>query len=457
MYTVSEITNIWQKTQSILEKKFDKKTYDSFFSDTYILDITNNKVIFAVNSQLAKSLIETNYKKELINALNEITGETFTISATLQNNKSHVSQPEQNKNKNKEVIFFKDSKIDHKLKFENYIVGDFNKTATRAAKVVAEQPGKRFNPLFIYSNSGLGKTHLLHSVGNYVLEHTPDKANILYLPAQVFVDEYIKYVTGDKSLDNIQDYFNDVDVLLFDDAQLLKERVKSQEMFFIIYEKLIAKGKQIVITSDKHPNELKGLENRLVTRFQQGLVATISEPDIDSCVEILKSHIKAEDYNPARFDNDVLTFCASQYCNNFRELSGAINGLIFAMEDLPENERVTMDFAIKTLGGFPSSNKLSSQLSEQKIINEVASFYKLSPSQLTGESREAPIAKARHIAIYLIYTTIKDIPLKKIGAMFSGKDHSTIKYSVEKVEKEIKTNPTLKSAINKIKDNLNSK
>lgn len=458
MYTLSEITEIWQKTLKKIEKKLnDPKTFDSFFYHTYIDSINNNTVILESNSILGKQLLLTNYRDLIIECLKEVTGEFFEIECVSKNQTGDKKiKKDINDTPHKNIVYFKDAKIEQNLSFENYIVGEFNLNAYKAAHLVAEKPGQKYNPLFIHSNSGLGKTHLLHAIGNYVINHT-DKVKVLYTPASMFVDEYIHFATGDSSLQNLKEFFNDVDLFLFDDVQFLAGKVKSQEMFFAIYENLVAKHKQIVIASDRHPNELKDLENRLVTRFQQGLVINIEEPDIDSCVQILKAKIKEDGKNPARFDDNVLTFYAERFSKNVRELEGAINRLIFEVDNLNPNERVTMDVAIKATSHFVGGKIIHTQMTEQKIINAVASYYQLSPNQITGESREAPIARARHVAVYLIYIIMKDVSLKHIGSMFGNKDHSTIKYSVEKIEKELKSNPTLKNSISKIKDNLNSR
>lgn len=457
-YSISEITELWQKALKIIEKKLDDKApFDDFFSNTYIDSISDGKVTLVGHSALSVRLLSSTYKSLILDTLRSLTGESFELVVITKKKEAAKPSFSQNKQSEKEPTFFKDATLNKNLTFDNFIVGDFNKMTARAAKIVAEKPGLRFNPLFIHSHSGLGKTHLLHAIGNYVVEHSAERAKVLYMHANLFVDEYIKFVTGDKTQSSLRDELSSADLLLFDDVQLLAEKVKSQEMFFTIYESLVNKGKQIVIASDRHPDELKGLEERLVTRFSQGLITEIQEPDVETCIEILKSRISMSGLGVDRFDNDVLKFFASKYSSNIRKLEGALNGLILSAELLAEDERITMDVAIKSTSNYIQNKNLSSQLTEQKIINAVSDYYKIPVTSIVGESREASIARARHVAIYLIYTTLKDLPLKRIGSIFGGKDHSTIKYSVDKISKELKTNENLGKSINKIKESLNKK
>ena len=244
----------------------------------------------------------------------------------------------------------------------------------------------------------------------------------------------------------LKNVFKDVDILLFDDVQFLAEKVKTEEMFFYIYQDLINRGKRVIITSDRQPNELKGLEDRLVTRFTQGLTVKIGDPDIDTCVEILKQKISDSGLKVEKFDANVLYFLAEKFSRNVRELEGALNALTFSCLNLLDEEKITMDVAIKAVSSIRGGNQIATQLSEQKIVNVVADYYNLTPSQITGKDRIGQIVLARHIAMYLIRKHL-DVPLKKIGEMFGGKDHTTVMNALTKVDKELKTNKQLQDAI----------
>ena len=293
----------------------------------------------------------------------------------------------------------------------------------------------------------------MHAIGNYIQKVTMPNAKVLYINADDFVDEFVKFVKGEKELVSLKDFVSGFDVLLFDDVQHLAGKVKTQEMFFYIFEKMVNSNKQIVITSDKQPNELDGLEERLITRFSKGLVLKINDPDQNTCVEILRKKIIANNLDIDKFDESVLIFFAEKFSKNVRELEGALQRLIFYVINYKQTDTITMDVAIEATSSLLGGKSIASQLSEQKIINTVADYYNLPPSQLTGKIRTGQIALARHVAMYLIRDTL-DIPLKKIGDAFGGKDHTTVMNALTKVDKELKTDPGLKEAIDELKKRL---
>ena len=278
-------------------------------------------------------------------------------------------------------------------------------------------------------------------------------AKIIYINTDDFVEEYIRFVRGEKESQSMKSFFKTVDVLLLDDVQIMAGKVKTAEMFFSIYQDLINRGKQIIITSDKQPSELKGLEERLITRFSQGLTVKIGEPDIDTSVEILKQKITTYGMDVEKFDANVLLFLAEKYSSNVRDLEGAVKNIFFSCIDLSDEERITMDVAIKAVGSIRGGKNIAAQLSEQKIINVVADYYNISPSDITGKVRTGQIALARHISMYLIRKHL-DVPLKKIGDMFGGKDHTTVMSGISKVDKELKTNKQLQEAIEELESKL---
>ena len=286
----------------------------------------------------------------------------------------------------------------------------------------------------------------MHAIGNEIKEGRMPDANILYITAQDFVQEYIKFVTGEKEKQSIKDFFKGVDVLLLDDVQFLAEKVKTEEMFFYIYQDMINKGKQIVITSDRQPNELKGLEDRLVTRFSQGLTVKINEPDIDTCIEIIKEKISNYGMEIEKFDANVLYLIAEKFSSNVRDLEGAVKNLKFDYMALKEDEIMTLDLAIKAVSSKGDGKSITNQINGQKIINVVADYYNLTPSQITGKDRNSQLVLARHLSMYLIRKYI-DIPLKKVGEMFGGKDHTTVMSAITKVDKELKTSAQLQAAL----------
>ncbi|MBR0301806.1 MAG: chromosomal replication initiator protein DnaA, partial [Bacilli bacterium] len=396
--SLSEITQLWDKALIKIEKRLgEKQIFDSFFANSYINEINNNEIEVVVNSALAVRLMSSKYDDIITEIINELTGSNYHMKyvwsgeAKPQNTDSSLAST------SKEPMYFKDAHVDKNLTFKNFIVGDFNREASQAALYVATNPGKTFaQPLFIHSNSGLGKTHLLQAIGNHIAEEKPFW-KILYIEAEDFVAEYVKFVKGEKQAESLKDYFSTVDVLLLDDVQLLSNKDKTQEMFFTVYNKLIANNKQIVITSDKQPSELHGLEDRLVTRFSKGLTVTIKEPDQDTCVKILKDKIIAHGLNPDIFDDSVLYFFAEKFSKDIRELEGALNKLTFYIDTNKDVGRITMDVAVEAVKNLVGGKSISMQLNEQKIINIVADYYNLTSSELTGKVRTGKIALARHI------------------------------------------------------------
>ena len=453
--SVSEMARIWQKSLQLIDERLqERQIFDTFFANTYIYDIKGDTITVIVGSPTAAVLLSSKYVEIIKEAVSEVTEFSYNLVFKQQSEVSTTSgiKPIEDKKDDTESLFFKYAKLQDDLTFDKFVEGEFNMEAYRAATLISQNPGKVFNPLFIYSNSGLGKTHLLHAIGNYIKAKNP-KAKILYIDANDFVEEYIKFVKGEKESQTLKDFFTTVDVLLFDDVQFLQNKVKTEEMFFYIYQKMVINNKQIVITSDRQPNELKGLEDRLITRFNQGLTVKINNPDKDTCVKILKKQIENANLNINDFDPAVLYFCADKFSNNVRELDGVFNRLIFYVSQIKRVEKITLDVAIEAVQDITGIKNAADQLSEQKIINVVADYYNLVPSQLTGKVRTGQIALARHVAMYLIRINI-DIPLSKVGNMFGGRDHTTVMNGIQKVESMLKTDEALKAVIDELQKRL---
>jgi chromosomal replication initiator protein len=448
--TLSEIAQLWDRVLERLQTKInDRHIFDSFFADTYIHAIDANEIKVLVNSGLASNLLSTKYIDVLALAVAEVTQTNFKL-VFLQK-----GELEKNiKATEKKSSFFANSFVNRKYTFDNFVVGTSNREAHQAAVLIASNPGKLFNynPLFIYSQSGLGKTHLLHAIGNYVRENAPS-LKVLYITTDDFVDEFIKYVSGEKDSDNMKDFFKAVDVLMVDDIQFLSEKVKTEEMFFHIFNYLVNAGKQIILTSDRHPSEIRGVESRLVTRFNSGLTMNITVPDLPTRVAILKKKIEANGLDITYFDEEVFHFFAERFSNNVRELEGALNRLVFYVINIKQTKHITMEVAIESVQPLIGSGVTLSSLTENRIINTVADYYNLTTQQLTGRIRTNQIAMARHIAMYLIRTLL-DVPFLKIGALFGGKDHSTVMNAVKKVEKSLKVDEAIATAVDQLEKRL---
>ena len=454
--SISEIARIWQQTLKIVDERLgERQIFDYFFADTYIYEIVGDLVTVVTKDKTSQRLLSFNYIDLIKEAFNEVTDNNCEFKFVLLSEIAGAKAPKvTNVALTEEPAFFKNAELKSDLTFDSFVEGEFNKEAYRAATLIAKDPGKIFNPLFIYSNSGLGKTHLLHAVGNRIKSKNP-KAKVLYIDANDFVEEYLKFVKGEKENESLKDFFTGVDVLLFDDVQFLENKVKTEEMFFYIYQKMVNSGRQIVITSDRQPSELKGLEDRLITRFSQGLTVKINNPDLDTCVKILKKQIEKEGLDVENFDPAVLYFYAEKFNSNVRELDGAFNRLIFFASQMKQVDKITLDVAIEAAQNISGTKNVAAQLSEQKIINVVADYYNLAPNQLTGKVRTGQLALARHVAMYLIRINI-DVPLNKIGNMFGGRDHTTVMNGITKVENMLKTDEALKAAIEELQKRIKS-
>ena len=454
--SISEMARIWQQTLKIVDERLgERQIFDTFFADTYIYEIVGDLVTVVTKDKTSQRLLSFNYIDLIKEAFNEVTDNNCEFKFALLSEVAGAKAPKVvNVVSNEEPSFFKNAELKEDLTFDSFVEGEFNKEAYRAATLIAKDPGKVFNPLFIYSNSGLGKTHLLHAIGNRIKAKNP-KAKILYIDANDFVEEYVKFVKGEKGDETLKNFFSGVDVLLFDDVQFLENKVKTEEMFFYVYQKMVNSGRQIVITSDRQPNELKGLEDRLITRFSQGLTVKINNPDLDTCVKILKKQIEKEGLDVENFDPAVLYFYAEKFNSNVRELDGAFNRLIFFASQMKQVDKITLDVAIEAAQNISGTKNVAAQLSEQKIINVVADYYNLAPNQLTGKVRTGQLALARHVAMYLIRINI-DVPLNKIGNMFGGRDHSTVMNGITKVENMLKTDEALKAAIEELQKRIKS-
>lgn len=450
--SISEITQLWDRALSKIEQRLgEKQLFDAFFTGSYINEIRGDVIVVVVNSALSVSLMEGKYYDIISDTISELTESNFKLEFIQESEKTNTATVVQTQPKKQ--AYFQDAVINPELTFDNFVVGSFNREASQAALLIAANPGKMFNPLFIHSHSGLGKTHLLHAIGNYIQKVSKPGAKILYISANDFIDEYIKFIRGEKDAESLKDYVCSFDVLLLDDVQMLANKVNTQDFFFTIYEKLLNAGKQTVITSDRQPSELNNLQERLVTRFSRGLTVKIDEPDQNTCVEILRKKIEANGLDLNRFDDSVLYFFADKFSKNIRELQGALNRLIFYTVSMKQTDRITLDVAAESVQSLVGIKNITSELSEQKIINVVADYYNLSPSQLTGKIRTGQIALARHIAMYLIRNTL-DVPLKKIGEMFGGKDHTTVMSAIQKVDKGLKTDDNLREAVEEIERRL---
>ena len=448
--TISELQGAWAKIQAELTKSIeDRHFFDVYLSDSYIHSIENGTMIVVLGSNLAVTILSSKYQSVVQEAAKTVLGQPVKVKFNTKEN-IKTSEPVQVEKQ----TFFTSEVINPSLTFDSFITGPSNLEAKQAALYVASNPGKGFNPLFIYSNSGLGKTHLMHAIVNYVKESMPGK-RALYCDSNDFLSEYVKYVTGVNKGTAFKDYITSFDFFLIDDIQNIATREQTSVFFFDIFNILHSHGKQIVITSDKHPGDLKSFDERLKSRFSAGLTVSIDQPDVATCVAILQNKIENSLLDINSFDPKVLEFIAANFSKNIRDIDHAFNKLLWYVTSFRPTKYIDMEIAYEALQSLIDVKTAKTKLNEQRILSVVADYYNKTPSQLTGTSRQGEIVFARHIAMYLIRKLL-DTPYTKIGMMFGGKDHSTVMSGVEKVEKELKTNPNIQTVISEIKALLKS-
>lgn len=449
--TISEINTLWKNVlKAISDQLGDKRAFDAFFKDTYIYSMEDDQIVIGCKSSLSTNILETRYKDLISSIISNENHQSYKVSF-VSADEIRKSSTNLNEIIIKKAPYFENNRLEPTYTFDNYVVGATNKEATQASLMVAKNCGTLYNPLFIYSQSGLGKTHLLNAIGNFASKNNPS-LKILYCSSQEFIDEYIKYVNGDKTDENLKDFITSFDVLLIDDVQMLQDKTKTEEFFFSIFEILIKRNKQIVLTCDRLPNELNGLDKRLVTRFLKGLQISIQQPTTELCENILRKKIETSDLSKVKIDDEVVTFIATKFKNSIRNLEGALLRLDF-YTTMNETNHITLSFAQEALATLIDTKPKRSKISIQRILNVVSSYYSVSVAQLTGKTKTSKIVNARHVAIYLIRTEL-DVPLKQIGENFSNRDHATIIHSITKVEELLKTDKQMSIVINELKKQI---
>lgn len=443
-YLKSSLNSIWKQTLDKIESGafFDASIYHQWIVDSTLYDINEEYATIVVPNLIVKKVFE-NELAIFENKLSEVIDDQKKIKVLMQNEVVNFTQM----NEESKKIILEDKVLD-KYTFDNFVVGHSNRESQAAALSCSVNPGI-FNPLFIYGNSGLGKTHLLHAIGNYVKQHFPQK-KVLYIYSEDFISLIVNSLK-DKTIDEVKNLIEEADYLLIDDIQRLKQGERSQEIFFNLYNNLYSKGKQIVITSDIHPTELKGIETRLISRFQSGLSVGIDSPEFETSLAILEKKLEERQDNQLLIERPVLEYIATTYSSDVRELEGNLNQLIFKAI-LYNPKVIDLDFAIKAFKDDPKT-KNAGALTPIKIKKAVCDFYGLTRAQLESKTKTSNIANARHIAIYLCRKHL-DMPFSKIGAEFGGRDHSTIMSSYDKMTRLVKEKEIFETAVKKIEQKM---
>ena len=437
---MNSISDVWQSVLSRLQEQLSETTIRTWFDEVDVVTMEDSAFVLHCSNSFKKSTIETRFMKHIKAALKDIFSSDLEVKILNDEQLAayHGVAPDQ-----------PGSLLDSDaFTFETYVVGPQNKLAYAAARAVADKPAENFNPLFIYGDSGLGKTHLLYAIAHQVKRKRED-LRIVYIKGDDFTNELIASIREGSNAE-FREKYRQAGILLVDDIQFIAGKKQTQEEFFHTFNKLHAEGKQIVITSDKPPKELKTLEDRIRSRFEWGLITDISTPDFETRIAIIRRKAELLDlYIP----DDVAEFIANRLKTNIRQLEGAVKKLK----------------ALKHLAGSPPSISMAQSvikdilsddqpapITVEKIIVEVADVYGVSPEDIRSSKRSSQISTARKVAIYVV-REITQMPLQAIGTEFGGRDHSTIVYSISNIETAMKHDDHLKQLVEDIIKNIRSK
>lgn len=452
-----DVSVLWQNILYNLDTKISTIVREIYFdglkpefikNGTLYLSSPSKKVVDTINDKYLKTLIEVSSnldfsvfpKIESFKVLDQKTLEKFNKEGFLNQEEDSPA----NDYINHTFKSPKDQFVDI-FTFDNFVIGNNNKVAFAAAKKVAEDPGQSYNPLFIYGDVGLGKTHLLHSIGNYIVKKFPNK-KVLYVTTEQYVYDFVSSLRKSKDVDstNFRKKYRDLDVLLVDDIQGLKGKTTTEETFFHTFNDLARRKKQVVFTSDKHPKDLSFLSNRLRSRFLSGLSVDITKPSFETRLAILQKKCIQKNYI---VPFDVLTYMAENFDINVRELEGLLNNCVF-YATITERECDSIEIVEEFLKEEKSGSK--DVIDIDIIINAVTSYFNISKDLLIGKKRNKEIVYARHIAMFLI-SDLLSTPLVSIGDYFKGRDRTAVSYALNKIQKQQKEDKILKSHIKDIK------
>lgn len=443
---MSDYLKIWNDTMLLLKEEIDEKAFNDLFANTNeIAKIQDNIVFMIVQNNWLKTRIETNYLNFINSLVKHVTEKPVKFKI--------ISAEEAKRDKNEEIIIPRRSVtrvLSPLYTFETFQVGESNRFALLAAMKVAQNSEKVYNPLYIFGDVGVGKTHLMSAIGNYIQDHDLN-ANVVYISSQKFIEDYF-LATRSKTI-NMEDFYdkyNSADLLLVDDIQFMEGAQKSQEEFFKIFDTLVNNNKQIVITSDRPANELKNVMDRLKARFNWGLTVNISKPDEKLCISVLKNKLIGMMENPSQVPEEVLNLLASYFKDNIRDLEGALRTFITfcSLMNLPYNEE-SFNMAFEKVLPKEAIAEKKSITNISQVKECVCKYFNISEEDVDSPSRKAQIVYARHIIMYILKNHY-DLSLKSIGSGIGNRDHTTVLHGIDKITDALAADPMTKSDIDVI-------
>jgi len=441
--------NLWQRILGELQQIYAPETYDDIFRNlTSIYKFFNNNVYIMVDDEYTKKRINMMYLKKINSIANKL--HTDPINFLFINDQSEIVGYTPPTTNYSSLNTYASTNLNRNHTFNNFIVGSSNNFAVKVAMIVAEQPGTAHNPLYIFGDVGLGKTHLMQSIGNYVVEKDIN-SKVLYVSASQFVEDYY-LATRNKNMINFYEKYRTVDILLLDDVQLMNRADRSQDEFFKVFDIMYNANKQIVVTSDRPAKELKDFSDRIISRFEWGLSIDIGVPDLKHRIEILKSKALSicEPSDYSKIPTECLEYIATHFTSNIREMEGALSRALTYCQI--SNLEYNVDNFAEALESLVSSRKVGDSMDENnyaKIQSVVSDYYSITVDELIGKNRSFKYTLPRHIAMYLI-KSVYDVPYSRIGDMFGGRDHTSVISAFNKIKDQLEIDTELKKAVNDI-------
>jgi chromosomal replication initiator protein len=440
---------IWQKSLNLIKTELTEVSYNTWLKPIEPIAIHDHTIILAVANDFSKGILEARYSSLIINALKQVSSQEYHLEFTVPGTEAYIKATQtqtETENKNKDT--FDNLNLNPKYVFDTFVIGNSNRFAHAASLAVAEAPAKAYNPLFIYGGVGLGKTHLMHAIGHFILGQNPS-AKVVYVSSEKFTNELINSIRDDKNV-AFRNKYRNVDVLLVDDIQFIAGKERTQEEFFHTFNALHEANKQIIISSDRPPKEIPTLEDRLRSRFEWGLITDIQPPDLETRIAILRKKAEIEGID---VPNEVMQHIAEKIQSNIRELEGALIRIV-AYSSLT-NKDVTIELASEALKDIFSASK-PKEVTVSLIKEVVAEHCGVKIDDFNSKRRPRSISYPRQIAMYLC-RELTDLSLPKIGDEFGGRDHTTVIHAHEKISKDLETNRDVKSKIETIIKDIKGK
>ncbi len=441
----SDKTDLLTKAKDLLKEEMTNISYTTWIKSLEIQSVNDNKIVLVALSEIQKDAIESRLFDLVVNTFNFITNKTCEITIVVKSEEKDKEYLQEENNQDFTASeSYSNSFLNPKYTFDTFVIGNNNKFAQAAAYAVAEAPATAYNPLFIYGGVGLGKTHLMHAIGNQILKNNPN-TKILYVTSEQFINELVNSIK-DANFKNelFRNKYRNIDVLLIDDIQFIAGKKMGQEEFFHTFNTLYQSGKQIIISSDKPPRDIPLLEERLKSRFEWGILADISMPDYETRLAILRKKVQLENII---IEDYILSVIATKIDTNIRELEGALNKIV-AYASLTHSQ-ITIEMAEKAINDIV--------LQKEKIISAdyiqeiVAKYFNIDKKDLISTKKSNDIAYPRQIAMYLC-RTIGQMSFPKIGSEFGNRDHTTVMHAFNKIEKEVKENTNTKLIVDSVKN-----